>query len=328
MTFTDLMRETKDYAVDKSLSTAFRVLAENTMRGGAVRLAMLKNAFGHYESVLNQEWDLFIVLDACRYDLMEEIADDYDFLETLRPHWSYAASSQDWIQKTFLKSTLPPRKRMELSIKLLREPYQNSLLAEYCEMRDVSDIAYITANPQCSMLNGGRFLRLEEVWKSRWQDSESGYIHPRAVTEKTVETMREDNPTKTVAHYMQPHGSFRLSKEPEHPWTKLQAGERDFETTWEYYLDNLEWVLEEVKLLLNNVDAEKVIISADHGNSMGEYGFYGHRPYLPLKGMRQVPWVETSATDHETYDPETNSDIRTESTDVTREEMLKALGYR
>ena len=326
MSFADLIRETKDYAVDKSPSTAFRVLAQNTVRGGAVRLAMLRGAFGEYETVLDDDWDLFIVLDACRYDLMVEVADDYDFLETLRPHWSYAASSQDWIQKTFIDSNLPLRERVELSLKLLREPYQNHLLAEYCKMRDVSDVAYITANPQCSMLDASQFLRLEEVWKSRWQNAESGYIHPRAVTDKTVETMRQDDPGKTVAHYMQPHGSFRLSEEGGHPWTKLQVGDRDLETTWEYYRDNLKWVLEELKLLLNNVDAEKVVISADHGNSIGEYGFCGHRPYLPLKGMREVPWVETSATDHETYDSEVDTD--TESPDTTREEMLEALGYR
>ena len=80
-------------------------------------------------------------------------------------------------------------------------------------------------------------------------------------------------------------------------------------------------------MLLNNVDAEKVVISADHGNSVGEYGFYGHRPYLPLKGMRQVPWIETSATDQKTYEPETSSDSEADS-EMTREEMLTALGYR
>ena len=42
--------------------------------------------------------------------------------------------------------------------------------------------------------------------------------------------------------------------------------------------------------------------------------------------MREVPWVETSATDHETYDSEVDTD--TESPDTTREEMLEALGYR
>ena len=326
MTLADLIRETKDYATNKSPSTALRVLAQNSMRGTAVRLAMLQGAFGEFETVLDDDWDLFIVLDACRYDLMREVADDFDFIESLRPHWSYAASSQDWIQKTFMDSNLPLEERVEVSLKLLREPYQNHLLAEYCEMRDVSDVAYITANPQCSMLESEQFVRFEEVWESRWQDTDNGTIHPRAVTEKTVETMREDNPGKTVAHYMQPHGSFRLSEEPGHPWTKLQVGERDFETTWEYYRDNLEWVLEELELLLTNVDAEKVVISADHGNSMGEYGFYGHRPYLPLKGMRQVPWAEATATDHGTYDPETDSE--TESPDTTREEMLKALGYK
>lgn len=326
MSLIDLLEETRTYAGDYSTGTALKLLTQNGMRGAAVRLCMFREAFGGFESILNKEWDLFIILDACRYDLMEEVVDEYDFLETLRPHWSYAASSQDWIQKTFMCDQTTQLRRLSAATSLFRDPYQNDIIAEFCEMRDVSNVAYVTANPQCSMLDSEYFYRFEEVWSSKWQDAENGYIHPRAVTEKTVETMRQSNPGKTVAHYMQPHGAFRKADNPRHPWTKLQVGDRDFETTWEYYRNNLEWVLEELKLLLNNVDAEKVVISADHGNSMGEYGFYGHRPYLPLKGMRQVPWVETSATDHGTYDPETDTD--TESPDTTREEMLEALGYR
>lgn len=327
MSLMDLLQETRQYYQKHSLPAALKLLGQNAMRGSAVRMFMIPGAFGNFETVLDEDWDLFIVLDACRYDLMAEIADDYDFLETLRPQWSYAASSQDWIQKTFMYSDIPLGKRLNITRKLLRDPYQNHLIADYCDMRDVSDTAYITANPQCSMLDREQFLRFEEVWQSRWQSEENGYVHPRAVTEKTVETMREDDPGKTVAHYMQPHGSFRLSEGAVHPWTRLQVGEIDLETTWEQYQDNLEWVLEDVQILLNNVDADKVIISADHGNSIGEYGFYGHRPYLPLKGMRQVPWVETSATDRETYEPETDADSEPES-EVTRDEMLTALGYR
>lgn len=324
MSLTKFIEESKEIRKGHAPSTAFRILSQNLMRGCAVRTFMLSEAFGEFDTVLDGDWDLFIILDACRYDLIEEVQDDYDFLETLRSHRSYAASSQDWIQKTFMRSELSAVDRAKVSARLLRDPYQNDVIGDSFTMRDVSDVAYITANPQSTMLDTDEFIRFEEVWKTEWQDADGGYIHPRGVTEQAIETMRDVSPNQTILHYMQPHGSFRLSENPGFPWTKLQRGERDLETTWDYYRDNLYWVLDEVELLLENVDAESVIISADHGNSIGEFGFYGHRPYLPLKGMRTVPWVETSGADMETYDPATTAEL----TETTRDEILEALGYR
>jgi hypothetical protein len=126
---------------------------------------------------------------------------------------------------------------------------------------------------------------------------------------------------------MKPHEPFVENSPDSTAWQRLQWGEYDIDDLIPDYKDNLRNVLEDVELLLENTDADNVVITADHGNSYGEYGFYGHRPYLPLKGMRQVPWVETSATDRETYEPETDSSSEAES-EVTRDEMLTALGYR
>ncbi len=324
MSLTQFLKESRDLQKNKSTATAARIAAENVLRGCAVRTYMLWEAFGEFDTVLNGDWDLFIVLDSCRYDLMEDVQDDYDFLETLRPHQSYATSSQDWIQKTFMKDDLSALDRAKVSAKLFRDPYQNDVIGDYFTMRDVSDVAYITGNPQCTMLDGDAFHEYTEIWKTDWKDIGEGYIHPRGITEEAIRTMRESNPNQTVLHYMQPHGGFRLADNPGFPWEKLQRGDRDLETTWEYYEDNLHWVLEEVELLLENVDAEKVVISADHGNSVGGCGFYGHRPYLPLSGMRTVPWVETSATDEETFEPSGPAELE----ETNRDELLEALGYK
>jgi hypothetical protein len=49
-------------------------------------------------------------------------------------------------------------------------------------------------------------------------------------------------------------------------------GDGDEEEIWESYIENLRYVLDHVEVLLENVDAEEVAISADHGNAKGEWG--------------------------------------------------------
>ena len=77
-------------------------------------------------------------------------------------------------------------------------------------------------------------------------------------------------------------------------------------------------------MLLENVDAEEVAITADHGNAFGEYTIYGHPEGMLLPCIKQVPWVMISATDQGTYAPtgEYESD---KITDI--DDHLEELGY-
>jgi hypothetical protein len=77
---------------------------------------------------------------------------------------------------------------------------------------------------------------------------------------------------------------------------------------------------------LKNLDAENVVITADHGEGFGEYGFYRHVIGCPLPCIRQVPWVKTSAFDHGNYEPYgPNPESANQTTSA--EERLEDLGY-
>jgi len=82
-----------------------------------------------------------------------------------------------------------------------------------------------------------------------------------------------------------------------------------------------------VELLLKNVDAEQVAITADHGEAFGEYGFYHHPVACPLSCVREVPWVETTATDTESLRP-TAPHPESTLTTANVEDRLAELGYR
>jgi hypothetical protein len=109
-------------------------------------------------------------------------------------------------------------------------------------------------------------------------------------------------------------------------WDRLSSDEIAQDVVWESYRENLRYVLDDVELLLENLDARTVVISADHGNAMGQWGQYGHPAGVPIAPLRNVPWVETTATDTGSYDTEPEEDRESTTTDEVRS-RLKDLGY-
>lgn len=55
------------------------------------------------------------------------------------------------------------------------------------------------------------------------------------------------------------------------------------------YRNNLKIVLNEVSKLAKRLPG-KIIISADHGEMLGEGGLYSHNSHHPL--LKEVPWLE------------------------------------
>ena len=271
----------------------------------------LRRTDGFYsggEHVFERDWDVLVLLDACRVDLIREVADEHSFLDRPDTLTSVGSSSIQWMERTFT--------------------------GEYAE--EMRETAYVTGNPFSKRVLGeDDLLALDEVWRYGWDD-ETGTIPARNVTDRAIAAGREHDAERLIVHYMQPH--FPSVPEPltdgmnadtlgdgegwDSPWHRLRRGELDRETVWSSYRANLRYVLEDVALLLDNVDADRVVISADHANAAGEYGVYGH-PKIPLPVIRTVPWYRTSATDGGSYDPE--FEPQAERGDV--EEKLGALGY-
>jgi hypothetical protein len=258
------------------------------------------------DNIYDDEWDLLIVVDACRLDLMQEVAPKYSYAQHVASRWSLDSTTALWMQRTF-------------------------------KTQDTSETTYICSNPfseEC--LDAERFADLQEVWKNVW--SEPGTVPPRPVTDTTIESMRNRRTSRTIAHYLQPHCPFitrpELSAGKDRDrfgnqghrdvWELYGDGELEFEDLWDGYRSNLELVLNEIDLLLNSVTAEKVVITSDHGNALGKLGIYGHPPRMPHRSLREVPWIETTAHDSGDHTPETEFDG---SEDVNREEQLQALGY-
>lgn len=257
-------------------------------------------------NVYEREWDLLIVLDACRVDLLRSVADEYDFLGDIERVESVGSMSKEWMAKTFTD--------------------------EYAD--EVAETAYVTSNVFSDrMLDADRFGTLEEVWRDGW-DQEADTVLPRTMTDRAIRTAREDDPDRLIVHYVQPHHPFvgldaGFDADPFGPALSdtvvdaLRKGKVGRETFWEAYQDNLRLALDDVELLLSNADADRVAITADHGDALGEWGIYDHPVGCLHPAVRTVPWTTTTATDRETHAPE----IDREADDSDVEDRLQALGY-
>jgi hypothetical protein len=159
---------------------------------------------------------------------------------------------------------------------------------------------------------------------------------PEVVTDLAIDFWRNGRDVdRLILHYWQPHKPFIANAMEEgrtelHPWegnhfNAYLKETDDRETVYETYLDELRYALDNVGILLNNVDADDVVISADHGEGMGEFGDYNHQIGLLNPYVRYVPWVKTTAYDKEIREP----DIRFDSDkDDSINERLHALGYK
>lgn len=261
-------------------------------------------------NIYEHDWDLFIVLDACRVDLMQEVADDYDFITAVDSFYSVDSATAEWMERTFVPE-------------------------HAAKMRET---VYICGNPfSAEKLRPEAFDRLDEVWETDWENI--GTVAPRDITDRTIEAFREEDPDRVIAHYMQPHCPFIPSPElmaaknkgqwgdqdSRDVWEQLRAGDLSLDSVWDGYRANLELVLEDIELLLENVDADRVLVSSDHGNAIGAWNVYGHPPRMPMASLREVPLIETTGTDKHTYSVDRNESET--ASEISRKEQLRALGY-
>ena len=272
--------------------------------------------------VFDEDWDTLVVLDACRYDMFEEVN---HIGGELTAKESKASSTPEWLRANV-------------------------------DGRDLRDTIYVTANPQLERNRENwdvDFYEVINVWLDEGWDEETGTVLADTMTEAAI-TAHEQFPQKRlVAHYMQPHYPFVPSDEEfdkdhlasiksgeddaagENVWAQKFTGELDQTQSelWSMYNANLEYVLKHVEKLPAEVPG-KTVITSDHGNYVGERASpipireYGHPRGMYDDVVVTVPWLEyengerreVTSTDTETSAADLDSDVVTD--------RLRDLGYR
>ncbi|SFR67025.1 sulfatase-like hydrolase/transferase [Halogeometricum limi] len=301
-----LDRARKYYSNEDAVTATKRVTYD--VQAEAVRLL-----FDHFQEdygtpIYERDWDVLIILDACRADLMNEVADDYPFLEKYETYNSIGSNSAEWLKKNFVD--------------------------EYAD--EMKKTAMVSGNPHTDVyLDEDDFAVLDEVWRYAWE-KEDELFRANYITDRAISVMREHQPERMIVHYMQPHHPFipyfegfetELHGKWLNQWRDVRIGLASKSEKWRQYRDNLHYVLEYVDLLLHSIDSDSVVISSDHGEAIGEWGIYGHYD-VPLQVLREVPWIETVAEDNGEYVPEfTPEHTDSEGARHDVEDQLEKLGY-
>lgn len=306
----------------------------------------------HEPDYIWEDWDVLVVLDACRYDQLVALADEFDFLDTVDSRVSAATSTTIWSRRNFAD-----RFATELAATTYLTANPNSItigdttFPERCDCGHAvgpDHRALVWNCPACDARVAGErhhpFDKLVELWRERW-DAELGTLLPGYVTARAVELARNRETERLIVHYNQPHHPFltRRGGQWSRPldvnddylnvWEALRDGGIGETAVWEAYQENLRLVLADVAVLLSNVDAT-VAITSDHGNALGEWGVYGHpNPPVPIESLVRVPWVEAAAENTAEQSPdEIEADCvyghDRDETETTVDQRLRDLGYR
>lgn len=276
---------------------------------------------------VEQEEFALIILDSCRYDMFASMYGDF-LTGELSTMWSSGRWTGEYVQNTW---------------------------------EGKHDLTYVNAAPVVSQFyfenrgNGPNpeqyFKEVVPVWETGWDD-DLGTTPAEEVTEAALRVVANSERTRLVAHYIQPHFPYVGEYRPEalkggydHIRKRTESDEDGMADQWlarvksgdltnaeikQAYKSNLEYVLEEIQRLIRALDCP-VVVTADHGEHLGEGGRYLHEE--SSKYTRTVPWFRVESvvgeSESDPLDEIQGSDSENESSvrDDVVEERLADLGY-
>lgn len=227
--------------------------------------------------LLQDPGHLIVVLDACRYDVFEQV----NWLPgELKKAISAGSTTTEWALKTFPDF--------------------------YPGVAYISSVPYIATKvvteAQKTFFGLEHFSSVTDVWDWGY-DEENGTVLPEIMVHATLQA-KKDYPDKVIiAHFLQPHCPY-IGQPPltlklwEAMTGKKYPGFPHLDTIFETHGDllkeayrgNLIRVLTAVKELVSFFD--HAIITADHGEGFGESGIYGHREGIKTSELLEIPWLD------------------------------------
>ncbi|RQG92059.1 hypothetical protein [Natrarchaeobius chitinivorans] len=269
-------------------------------------------------NVMDEEWDVLILLDACRYDMFP---DSTRWDGELESRISLGSTSEEFLQRNFADGTH-------------------------------HDTVYVNANPHLCRLgfDADVFHAVIDLLSETKPifpelDCDIETVHPETVVEATREAIETFENKRFIIHFLQPHHPFigeagrelaetgQITHDKD-IWTALREGDiTDHELVWEAYRENLEIVLSSLEPLIDELTG-KIVLSSDHGNLVGERPgpipvgpAYGHPYGVYCDELLEVPWyvIEKSPRPEIRAEPPLEQE-RADEDDI--EQRLEALGYK
>lgn len=273
--------------------------------------------YGSGLDIMETEWDNLILLDACRYDYFEQYT---SFEGDLSRVVSKGRGSWEFIRENYVG-------------------------------KELHDTVYVTANPHAERIGQDVFYTVETVL-DKW-DSEMGTVPPECMTAAAIRAQKTYPDKRLIVHYMQPHTPHlgEIAQNLETKYVQNQYAQpsdssgsekqteekkifevyKDGQITTaelrESYRETLSIVESRVKELVEELRG-KTVITADHGENLGETQFgmrlTGHGPNS--KEVRFVPWMELPYEERKTVTSESPIGFQYLEDEYV-EDRLADLGY-
>lgn len=267
--------------------------------------------------ITERDWNCLIILDACRYDYFEKNYSEF-LSGKLRKVLSSGPTTDIWLKKTF------GSEKFDDTVYVSGNPYINSHGAEvvkgfnanehFHEIIDVWESGWDdklktvkakTLGKATRMARGKYpdkriiahftqphqpYLSLGPIGKGFSHGVESAHKKGEALTRRLRHVVGRLLPKiigwKRTYRLRQ---ILNLTKVSEIEAVAKEHGRDGLEKA---YTKNLISALEEVVKLVDRLPDKSIVITADHGEFLGEENIYGHHPLSDHKILREVPWLE------------------------------------
>jgi len=218
--------------------------------------------------VMDEEWDNLIVLDACRADVFELVA-DLDEFDEYRRVVSQGSHSSEWTKRNFAG-------------------------------RKFGDTVYVSANPHTSKEASNSFHRIVKMWERDFDDEENTVLAESMVS--AAKDAHEEHPDKRlIVHFMQPHGPF-VGSDTEIPDGDHDAYWQAYRENLEYVLEN---AMELADALPGTTVMTADHGHVEVGRVLTAMGLDSHKPGLRYPGLVEVPWAVLKGDARETTEEAT-----------------------
>ncbi len=237
--------------------------------------------------ILRRDWGVLIILDACRLDAYLE-AENKPLDGIVGAAYSGASVTPHWLMRTWLDGDWSDTIYISANI------FANKSIGRMKHLHRYFDYNL-----------GDVFMDIVEVWRTS-MDRETGIIHPRHVYRafrmvRTRMRLRKyvlGKDYRVVLHFMQPHLPYITMENLSRLINKLDKRLRDSglalgydylfipllrkyssrerQLIWRHYMSNLEEALNYVRQIVMETKGVKKIITADHGEMLGEQNMYFH----------------------------------------------------
>ncbi|CAJ53621.1 AlkP-core domain protein [Haloquadratum walsbyi DSM 16790] len=252
--------------------------------------------------VMSENWDVLIIVDACRYDYFDSV---HDFDGKLSKKLSPGSMSQEFINESF-------------------------------QGKELHDTVYVTANPFVVEVSNNTFYDIKS-FASDSLNSEADTVPPKKMVQATLDAIEEYPNKRIISHFMQPHHPFlsdfgkEISEELRWEGNQYFPEECKPSDIRRAYRQNIDIVCAELKSLIDQVDLE-IVVTSDHGELMGERLFpipikgWEHPKSLYVEELIEVPWLRIPGENRKivSESPREDQEVDTD----TLHQRLADLGYK